>query len=98
PRATCCVPTRRSSDLFRAPSHPIAQVATLLVAGAVLIGAVMIGAVLLVGLLALGVLAAIVVSLRLWWERRRSARPRQASRPGREDRKSTRLNSSHVKI
>jgi len=69
---------------FRAPSRPIAQVATLLVAGAVLIGAVMIGAVLLVGLLALGVLAAIVVSLRLWWERRRSARPRQASRPGRE--------------
>ena len=56
---------------LRASSNPFLQILALIVLGAALIGAIVIGAVVLAGVLTLAVVAAIVISVRVWWLKRK---------------------------
>lgn len=56
---------------LRTPSNPFLQILSLVVLGAAMIGAVLLGAVLLAGVLTVAVVAAIVISVRVWWLKRK---------------------------
>jgi len=56
---------------LRASSNPFLHILSLIVLGAALIGAVLVGAVLLTGVLIVAVVAAIVISVRVWWLKRK---------------------------
>jgi membrane protein implicated in regulation of membrane protease activity len=68
----------------RLPENPLLQFFALLVAAVVAIGAVFLGAILLSLFLGLAVIAGLVLYIRLWWLRRRAAKPDAAgrNRPG----------------
>ena len=56
---------------LRISSNPFLQILSLIVLGALLIAAVLLGAVLLTGVLTVAVVAAIVISVRVWWLKRK---------------------------
>jgi small-conductance mechanosensitive channel len=65
---------------FRMPSHPLLQIAYVLVGGIVLIGALFMGAVLLTVALGLGLIVGAAALLRAWWLGRSGPGPAR-SRP-----------------
>lgn len=67
---------------FRAAGNPLLQIATALVLGIALLAAVLMGALLLVLLVGAAVIAATVLSVRLWWQRRKQGGAPRAERRG----------------
>jgi membrane protein implicated in regulation of membrane protease activity len=56
---------------LRVSGNPFLQILSLILLGAMLIAAVLLGAVLLTGILAVAGVAAIVISVRVWWYKRK---------------------------